>query len=133
MRVCFAVCLVLTVFVAVASAQSQREMNETACNAARKADAALNAVYQGILKNSKDDKVFVKKLRIAQRAWVAFRDAELEARYPEEEKTTAYGTMYTLCYCTALADLTRQRTEQLMPWRDGVPEGDGCTGSRPVR
>ena len=131
-----AVCLALALFVAsapLARAQSQMEMNAAACDAAKKADAQLNAVYNAILKNAKDDKEFIAKLKVAQRAWVAFRDAELEARYPARDKAMAYGSIFNLCYCNALADLTQKRTAELAPWRDGVPEGDACVGSYPVK
>ena len=33
----------------------------------------------------------------------------------------------------ALADLTKRRTADLKLWRDGIPEGDVCVGSYPVR
>ncbi|MFU2209239.1 lysozyme inhibitor LprI family protein [Solidesulfovibrio sp. C21] len=114
-------------------AQTQMEMNATDCDAAKKADAALNAAYAAILQKNKDDPVFIRKLKIAQRSWITFRDAELAARYPAEDKAMAYGSMYNLCYCNALAELTRKRTAELAPWRDGVPEGEGCEGSYPVR
>lgn len=128
-------CLVALLFfaaVAPVAAQSQMEMNAAACDAARKADVELNAVYQAVLKKSAGDKVFTAKLKAAQRAWLAFRDAELAARYPAEDKSE-YGSIFNLCWCNALTELTRRRTAQLMPWRDGVPEGDACLGSYPVR
>lgn len=133
MRFLSALLLVLTFFAADARAQSQMEMNAAACDAAKKADVELNAVYNTILKNAKDDKEFIAKLKVAQRAWIAFRDAELEARYPARDKAMAYGSIFNLCYCNALADLTQKRTAELAPWRDGVPEGDVCVGSYPVK
>jgi len=112
--------------------QSQAERNMAACGAAKKADAELNAAYAGILKKMAGDTLFIEKLKVAQRAWVAFRDAELTARFPATDKSE-YGTIYNLCYCTELAELTRRRTEQLKPWQDGVEQGDGCVGSYPVQ
>lgn len=128
-------CLVaLLLFAAVppAAAQSQMEMNAAACDAAKKADVELNAVYQAVLKKAAGDKVLTAKLKVAQRAWLAFRDAELAARYPAEDKSE-YGSIFNLCWCNSLADLTQRRTAQLTPWRDGIPEGDACLGSYPVR
>ncbi|EFL52874.1 protein of unknown function DUF1311 [Solidesulfovibrio fructosivorans JJ]] len=124
---------VLAFFTGGARAQTQMEMNVAACDAAKKADAELNAAYAAVLEKNKDDPVFIRKLKVAERAWLAFRDAELAARYPAEDKAAAYGSMYNFCYCNALAELTRKRAAALAPWRDGVPEGDGCTGSYPVR
>ena len=115
-----------------ALAQSQAAYNAAACAALKKADAELNAVYTAVLKKNADDKNFIDKLKVAQRAWVAFRDAEMGARYPEEDKS-AYGSAFNLCWCNALADLTKRRTADLKLWRDGIPEGDVCVGSYPVR
>ncbi len=112
--------------VVVAHAQSQMEMTNTACEGAKKADAELNAVYSAIMKKHKNNKILIKKLKVAQRAWIAFRDAELSARYPG--KASDYGSSYSMCSCIALEELTKKRTAELLPWRDGV-EGDICSGS----
>jgi uncharacterized protein YecT (DUF1311 family) len=117
---------------APALAQSQAEINASACDAVKKADAELNAVYTAILKKNAEDKRFLDKLKAAQRAWIAFRDAEMGARYPAQDKSE-YGSAFNLCWCNALADLTRRRTTDLKLWRDGIPEGDVCVGSYPVR
>ncbi|WP_300157343.1 lysozyme inhibitor LprI family protein [Solidesulfovibrio sp.] len=134
MRVPSSVLLAAFLFVSAgpALAQSQAELNAAACGAAKKADAELNAVYGAILKKNAGDKRFIDKLKAAQRAWLAFRDAEMAARYPAEDKSE-YGTIFNLCWCNALASLTEARAAQLRPWRDGVPEGDACLGSYPVR
>ena len=124
--------LVLAAPALPALAQSQAAYNAAACAALKKADAELNAVYAAVLKKNADDKNFIDKLKVAQRAWVAFRDAEMAARYPAMDKWE-YGSAFDLCWCNGLAALTQQRTEQLKPWRDGIPEGDVCTGSYPVR
>lgn len=130
----FVLVLALTLVIPAlpALAQSQAAYNAAACAALKKADAELNAVYAAILKKNADDKNFIDKLKAAQRAWVAFRDAEMAARYPAKDKWE-YGSAFDLCWCNGLAALTQQRTEQLKPWRDGIPEGDVCAGSYPVR
>ena len=130
----FVLVLALTLVIPAlpALAQSQAAYNAAACAALKKADAELNAVYTAVLKKNADDKHFIDKLKTAQRAWVAFRDAEMAARYPAKDKWE-YGSAFDLCWCNALAALTQQRTEQLKPWRDGIPEGDVCAGSYPVR
>ena len=45
-------------------------------NAYKKADAELNVLYRQITARLKDDKATTELLVAAQRAWVAFRDAE---------------------------------------------------------
>ena len=38
-----------------------------------------------------------------------------------------------MCRCTALAEATRKRAEELRRWADGTAEGDVCAGSVRVR
>ncbi|NJO56647.1 MAG: DUF1311 domain-containing protein [Rhodospirillales bacterium] len=110
-------------------AQTQMELNANACAAYQEADAELNAVYKRIFAEYKDDAVFLGKLRTAQRAWIAYRDAHLEARFPEPNKQQAYGSIYQTCSCDVLRDVTAQRTATLRAWLDGAEEGDTCSGS----
>jgi uncharacterized protein YecT (DUF1311 family) len=114
-------------------AQSQAEINAQACDGYAKADAELNAVYRSVLEKNAGDKRFVGKFKAAQRSWIAFRDADMAARYPAEDIMMEYGTMYSYCFCTEMAERTRRRTEQLKVWRDGIAEGQSCVGSYPVR
>ena len=51
-----------------ASGQSQTEMNEEACGKYKKADAELNRIYQRIMRDYAEDKNFIQKMKIAQRA-----------------------------------------------------------------
>ena len=110
-------------------AQTQSEMNEAACQEAKKADVELNDTYQRILKDYKQDALFIKKLKTAQRAWVVFRDAHLESLYPKENKRVEYGSVYPTCHCNEIAALTKRRTEELKRWVQGIEEGDVCAGS----
>lgn len=125
--------LLLVVLDSRAFAQSQAEMNESACQEFKKADAELNATYAKIRSEYKDDAAFLEKLQKAQKAWMAFRDAELEALYPAADKAAEYGSVFPMCLCTAQAALTAQRVEQLKRWVDGVEEGDVCSGSVRVK
>src|SRR5262245_30029691 len=58
------------------NAMTQSEMNACAYEAFKKSDAELNELYKQILKRLKDDIPATKRLVTAQRAWIAFRDAE---------------------------------------------------------
>jgi len=117
----------------LAQAQTQYAMNQCAGAQGQRADRELNAVYQAVLKKHKDDKRFIAKLKTAQRAWLAWRDAELEATYPARSDPTAYGSVFPMCWSGAQADLTSARTAQLRQWLDAVAEGEMCAGSLPVR
>jgi uncharacterized protein YecT (DUF1311 family) len=97
------------------------------------ADAELNRVYNQVLKTYSSDHEFIEKLRESQRAWIKFRDAQLEALYPKADKRGEYGSEYPTCAADALAELTVARTKQLQRWLDGVEEGDVCAGSVRVK
>ena len=114
---------------AEARAQSQSELNREACAQYKAADDELNKVYGQILNEYKADAAFVGSMRAAQRAWVAYRDAHLEAMYPGRDKQLEHGSVYPMCRCYALAEATRERTEVLRRWVAGVEEGDVCAGS----
>ncbi len=111
-----------------ANAQTQADMQDESCGEFKKADADLNKTYKKILAEYKSDKVFLEKLKKAQKAWLTYRDAHIESIYPEEDKTY-YGSVYGMCYCGAKQELTEQRTKMLKQWVKGVKEGDVCSGS----
>ena len=109
-------------------AQTQGEMNQNAYNDYQKADKELNAVYNAILKEYKSDTAFIRNLKIAQRFWVQFRDAEVNAKFPDEPDKS-YGSVEPMCCSIYLTDLTNQRITELKVWLDGIEEGDACNGS----
>lgn len=104
-------------------------MNQDACAQHKKADQALNATYAIVRKDYAKDPQFLAKLKQAQRAWIAFRDAQREARFPQADKSAEYGSVNPSCRCAVLSELTEQRTKELKTWADGIPEGDVCNGS----
>lgn len=77
---CFAIAIAVAFMLPVAPralAQSQSEMNAEAFADFQKADAALNKIYKKLLAVMEDDEAKAK-LKAAQRAWVALRDAQAE-------------------------------------------------------
>lgn len=113
-----------------ANNETQADMDKQAYNEWKKADDELNRVYNQVLKKYKNDKVFISKLQKAELAWIKYRDAEIEAIYPEDDKMLNYGTSYPVCVNLALMELTKQRTKELKLWLKGIQEGDVCAGSR---
>jgi len=107
--------------------QSQAEKNPDDCDFT-KADAKLNKVYQQVLVEYRQDKIFIEKLKIAQRAWLVFRDAHLDSIYPASGQRT-YGSVSPMCRCLIIVQLTEERTKTLQQWIDGTIEGDVCAGS----
>ena len=117
------------IFSVLSFAQTQTEMNIDSYNQYLKVDKEMNVVYQKILKKYSTDKLFLKKLKVAQNLWIKFRDAEVEARFPEENKKLEYGSMYPMCVNDYLNKLTLERIKQLKVWLNGIPEDELCSGS----
>ena len=99
---------------------NQAEMNQCAYDDFLKADRALNDVYQQLIKKSKGNKTYIKQLRKAQRAWIKFRDAELDAMFscPEADIKLCWGSLVGIFYPTAKAELTEERTKKLQHYLD---------------
>ena len=111
------------------NANTQLELNQCFGAAYKSADGEMNAVYQQVLKAYSGDPKFIEKFKASQRAWVVFRDAEMEAVYPASDKQAEYGSVYPVCRSRHLETLTRERTKQLQVWLNGIEEGDMCAGS----
>lgn len=92
---------------APAHAQTQAQMNQEAYAEFKAADQKLNKLYPKVL--SKLDEEGQEKLKAAQRAWVAFRDAQAEL----EADSARGGTMAPLLRANSLTATTEARIEQL--------------------
>lgn len=92
---------------------AQSEMNRCADLDARVTDADLNHVYEDLLAKLKGNDNAIKKLRTAQRAWLAFRDAHMQELYPAEDKQAQYGSIFPMCYSQVITAMTKERTAQL--------------------
>ncbi|RZA24291.1 MAG: DUF1311 domain-containing protein [Proteobacteria bacterium] len=101
-----------------------------ACKDYKEADGKLNEVYQAVVSKYKADAAFLKKLKTAQKAWLAYRDAQLEALYPAVNKQAEYGSVYTACSCIERTELVQERVAVLKKWLEPKAEGDVCSGSR---
>jgi len=108
-------------------AKTQAEATACAAQALSKADAELNRVYQQLLKKHAAHKNFIKKLKLAQEAWLKFRDAHIESLYPDtdEDQLRAEGTVYPMCKTIEITRLTVERTRTLKNMLD-PKEGDVC-------
>ena len=93
-------------------AMTQYAMDVCASKNAHDADAAMNAAYDQLLKRAPNAEAR-KKLKAAQSAWLAFRSAELAAKYPADDKQSMYGTIYPMCFDLDYVALTNARTTEL--------------------
>jgi uncharacterized protein YecT (DUF1311 family) len=108
--------LVLTLLAAAPQADCARPANQPDANACahaafRDADAALNRQWAATLAaiRSRDDAPRLARLRAAQRAWIAFRDAHCDSLH---FATIGASLDYTLnIYCRTR--MTQERSRQL--------------------
>lgn len=106
----------------------QQHMNLCWAAQAARADVELNLTY-GILRDrmrqldiaysdmralSEPDKTYEHALRDAQRAWIAFRDAECNLRKLEVRGGSWVPTVYSVC----LQRMTLERTQELRLFYD---------------
>ena len=73
----------------------------------------MNKVYQQLIAKAASDPDAVAKVKAAERAWVAYRDAYLEAMYPAKDKRLEYGSIYPMDFALLRAKLTQQHIADL--------------------
>lgn len=112
---------------------SQEEKYAFVANETKRADDTLNKVYNQILVIYSNNQLFIDKLVDSELAWIAFRDAELEAVRVVKDNRVRYGTLSSMAYEIEKARLTWARVEQLKEWSEGIPEGNVGAGSRRIR
>ncbi|WP_442582786.1 lysozyme inhibitor LprI family protein [Mesorhizobium sp. ASY16-5R] len=126
MRLAFAALATALLFpLATASAQDcanatdQATMSQCAGKALNDADKQLNADFKEIEKRLADDAGARKQLVAAQRAWIAFRDAECDF----QSSGAAGGSIHPMLVANCKAALTNQR---LMDFKNylACEEGD---------
>jgi uncharacterized protein YecT (DUF1311 family) len=112
------------------NAMTTDAMHRCADQDAREADTQLKKAYQLLLDKAKNQPRVVAKLKAAQRAWIAYRNAQLQAIFPSDKKQFAYGSMFPICYLKIATEMTKQRTSELRrmleAWGETVGEGPGC-------
>lgn len=98
-------------------AASQAAMAQCAAQAYKQADASLNKAYRAATARLQDDAGRRDSLVRAQRAWLAFRDAECQ--FVAGNGGSADAMVGSMC----LESLTRARTDALNQYLS-CPEGD---------
>jgi uncharacterized protein YecT (DUF1311 family) len=99
---------------------TQMDLNQCAAKELQKAESRLTALLKelGIDRNSPE-----------QKAWEAYRDAQLQAIYPATDNDVAeYGSAYPMCLATLKKRLTEGRIRDLKGLT--TSEGDVCHGYR---
>ena len=102
------------------TANTQMDLNECAGKELKQAEARLAALLKrlGIDPNSPEEK-----------AWEAYRDAQLKAIYPPvADERAEYGSIYPMCVVTLKRKLTEGHIRDLKMLT--ASEGDACLGYR---
>jgi uncharacterized protein YecT (DUF1311 family) len=108
-----------------AKANTQADINQCAGDAASAADQELNATYQAVLKKWAAYPAMIDKLRLSQRQWLSYRDADLKARFAiEDAEGAGRGTAYPAAYAFYQASLERERTARLCEYLRGAAYGE---------
>src|SRR4051794_37836285 len=69
-------------------AMTQLAINGCASKEADRVDAKLNTAYHQLLGKAKSEENAEPKIKVAERDWIAYRDAYIEAMYPATNKRT---------------------------------------------
>jgi len=112
------------------TAKTQADLNKCAIRDDASANDEMNRAYQELLRRAASDAIAVKKIEASQQAWIAFREAQIDALYPAENKME-YGSAFTMCVNLLRADLTQQRTKMLKEMLKRPVEGDVCATGYP--
>lgn len=104
--------------------RTQSELTACAGQDLAKADAELNQVYRQVLKRYANDRHRVARIVRAEKAWIVFRDSEVDASNPKSRKVQS--EVLDMCRAGDRARLTRERVLQLRTLLDHE-EGDLCS------
>jgi uncharacterized protein YecT (DUF1311 family) len=102
------------------TASTQTDLSQCAGKELQQAEARLAAMLKrlGIDPNSPEEK-----------AWEAYRDAQLKAIYPPvSDERAEYGSVYPMCLATLKKKLTESHIRDLKALT--TSEGDACLGYR---
>ena len=98
---------------------NQMELDVCADQEFKAADTALNRSYSEIQKRLADDADGKKRLTVAQKAWIGFRDAECDFQTFNSKD----GSIYPMIVSECLTAMTKKRTEELKVYLN-CEEGD---------
>lgn len=98
-------------------AGNQSELNQCALDEYQTADRKLNDTWKQLMLKFKNDKTAIAKLKAAQKAWLVFRDAEIEATFAcDTQDRRCWGSMEPMLRHGELTALTQARTARLQKY-----------------
>jgi hypothetical protein len=111
--------------------QDNTSLTKSICDDYKELDQFLDSLVIRIEKKYANDSLFLTKLRASQKDWIAFKESQLELKFPHPDKKSKYGENYRMCVCLELIQLLSARIKQLTPWETGIvgDEDEVCPGS----
>jgi uncharacterized protein YecT (DUF1311 family) len=107
---------------------NQPELSQCAADDYAASDKKLNDTWQALMSIHKHEDKIPDQLKKAQKAWVAFRDAEVDAQFACDDKSgNCWGSMEGMLRSQVLKELTDARTARLQKYIDdglGVKMGN---------
>ncbi|MBP6091047.1 MAG: DUF1311 domain-containing protein [Crocinitomicaceae bacterium] len=107
---------------------SQAEINTQQLNKLDLSLIKLDSVYNAVLREYKEQTIFIKNFKKSQLIWEQYLEAQLLARFPEDEEYRG-GSSFGMCYSLYKQQLINERITALKDWLIGFPEGEMCGGS----
>jgi uncharacterized protein YecT (DUF1311 family) len=98
------------------NAGTQYESNVCAFEEVKRVEAEMARVYDSLLSRAtgiEGGPEAPSKIRVMQDAWITYRDAYIEARYPAENTQFEYGTIYVMNSALMRARLARRQITAL--------------------
>ena len=97
----------------IKKASAQSEMNVCANEEAARVEAELSETYHRLLSMAANQPEAADKIKASEGAWIAYRDAYMEAMYPARDKQGEYGSIYPMEFDLRRAKLAQQHVAAL--------------------
>lgn len=107
---------------------SQTEINTQQLNKLDLSLIKLDSVYNAVLREYKEQTIFIKNFKKSQLIWEQYLESQLLARFPEDEEYRG-GSSFGMCYSLYKQELINDRINSINDWLIGFPEGEMCGGS----
>jgi len=111
---------------------SQTELNSQEIDKATYSREVLDSVYNAVILEYKDQLTFISNFKKSQKLWERYMEAQLLARFPEDDATRD-GSSFSMCYSLYQQELLKDRINTINDWLTGFPQGQICGGSVKVK
>ena len=111
---------------------TQTELNSEEIDKSTYTREVLDSVYKAVIIEYKDQLTFISNFKKSQKLWERYMEAQLLARFPEDDETRD-GSCFSMCYSLYQQELLKERINTINDWLTGFPQGQICGGSVKVK